>query len=65
MRIIKVYSFDGIELHDEDDLGMMKSGDYLFYSMSKTMPILNWFYLDEPFDYQVCMDQYEINHKLG
>ena len=30
-----MFSFDGIELHDEEDLGMMKSGDYLFYSMSK------------------------------
>lgn len=57
MRIIKVFSFDGIELHDEDDLGMMKSGDYLFYSMSKiNFSMILSLSLDEPFDYQVCMD---------
>jgi hypothetical protein len=35
MRIIKIFNFDGIELHDEDDLAMMETGDHLFYSMSK------------------------------
>jgi hypothetical protein len=42
MKLIRVFSFDGIELHDSDDLGsMMKNGDYLFYSISNLFLILD------------------------
>ena len=41
LKLIRVFSIDGIELHDGDDLGsMMKSGDSLFYSISNYFIIL-------------------------
>ena len=34
LKLMRIFTFDGIEMHDEESLGILKNGDFLFYSFS-------------------------------
>jgi serine/threonine protein kinase len=64
IKQMHLYSVSGIEFLDDDTLDILRSGDHLFYSFSTKKDITN-FQIDEGFDYQVCMENYEMGKKLG
>lgn len=60
---MRLFSMNGIELHDTDGMDVLHSDDYLYFSFSKN--ILYNKFLGDPFDFSVCMEFLEMKGKLG
>jgi serine/threonine protein kinase len=64
IKQMRLYTINGIELHDTDSVDMLKDSDYLYFSFSKRLLLLTVL-LAEPFDFSVCMEFLELKGKLG
>lgn len=63
---MRLFSIDGIELHDNDNMDMLHDNhNYIYFSFGKSLYGNNFLSIGEPFDFSVCLEFLEFKKKLG